>query len=342
MLIPSLRSLIAMCALSAMTLPGLAESSTLRLWSTAHVSDSACLGHGGAYGPETYRKALRGFKYPYSRDSGIGFLDHTVRHINLAAIGRANDTKLRDRLLDAARGSAFTRLDFEGPGGSSPAFVSALIVRSVAYAVAYLREHNALTSEQMKSIERWVKKMMRNSRTRAGSLDHKAAIAASNLTWAAAIGDAGEFKKARTRLNRILNKIKRKPYFVANVRNNNEVMHHVMIAAHVLRLNGIDAFNQRLGTHSLNDAVAHHAREVVRTGATKLKTIGDRTDQARKILRAQGFGTHVAWVPIYLANVPSGGASRDVRALDAALRKFDIKPYWGMQIGIHSGCLFGR
>ena len=64
--------------------------------------------------------------------------------------------------------------------------------------------------------------------------------------------------------------------------------------------------------------------------------------KARKILRAQGFGTHVAWVPIYLANVPSGGASRDVRALDAALRKFDRKPYWGMQIGIHSGCMFGR
>lgn len=342
MLIPSPRSLIVMCALSAMTLSGLAESSTLRLWSTAHVSDSACLSHGGAYGPETHRKALQGFKYPYSRDSGIGFLDHTVRHINLAAIGRADDAKLRDRLLNAARGAAFSRLDFEGPGGSSPAFVSALIVRNVAYAVAYLRKRNALTSEQMKNIERWVRKLKRNSTARAGSLDHKAAIAASNLTWAAAIGDTGEFKKARTRLNRVLRKIKRKPYFVANLRNNNEVMHHVMIAAHVLRLNSIDVFNQRFGAHSLNDAVAHHAREVVRTGAAKLKTIGDPNDQARKILRAQGFGTHVAWVPIYLANVPSGGASRDVRALDAALRKFDRKPYWGMQIGIHSGCMFGR
>lgn len=342
MLVPSLRSLITMSALSAMTLPGLAESNTLRLWSTAHVSESACLSHGGAYGPETHRKALQGFKYPYSRDSGIGFLDHTVQHINLAAIGRADDTKLRDRLLNAARGAAFSRLDFEGPGGSSPAFVSALIVRSVAYAVAYLRKNNALTSEQMKSIERWVKKLMRNSRARAGSLDHKAAIAASNLTWAAAIGDTGEFKKARTRLNRILNKIKRKPYFVSNLRNNNEVMHHVTIAAHVLRLNGIDVFNRRFGMHSLNDAVAHHAREVVRAGAAKLKTVGDPADQARKILRAQGFGTHVAWVPVYLANVPSGGASRDVRALDAALRKSDRKPYWGMQIGIHSGCLFGR
>ena len=160
-----------MCALSAMALPGVAGGSTLRLWSTDHVNESGCLSHAGAYGPEEHRRVLRGFKYPHSKDSGIGFVDHTVRHINMAAVGRADDMKLRDRILNAARGNAFSRLDFEGPGGPSPSFVSALIVRSVAYAVAYLRENDTLGSEQMKDIKRWVKKQARNSKARAGSLD---------------------------------------------------------------------------------------------------------------------------------------------------------------------------
>ena len=48
------------------------------------------------------------------------------------------------------------------------------------------------------------------------------------------------------------------------------------------------------------------------------------------------------WIPVVLSTPGSDAARRDVLALDAALRRTDRNPYWGIQIGVHSGCLFGR
>ena len=125
------------------------------------------------------------------------------------------------------------------------------------------------------------------------------------------------------------------------MRSNNEVMHHMIYAAYILKLNGIDIFDRKFGSHTLNDAVAYHARAVIENGSKKTRTVNDPTDKPRSILRSHGFGTHIAWVPVYLAGVPSGSASEAVRALDNLLRRTDGRPYWGMQIGVHTGCLFG-
>lgn len=315
---------------------------SLRLWSTTYKSSSACRSHSAAIGPDRLSQTIQGHKWPHTSGMGIEYIDRNAKHLNAAALGRAKDSAFAARLLSAARSSAFTKLDFEGPGGSSPAFVSAIVVESTAYAVSYLRTRNALSGSDLKEIDAWVRKLMKNSGTRANSLDHKAAIASSQLMWAAAVGNTSEFQKARRKLSSVFNKLRRNPYFVADLRNNNEVMHQMVHAGMVLRLNGLDAFNAKFGKHTFNDAIAHHAQQVRNNGSKQVKTKGDPTDQARSIMRSQGWGTHLAWIPVYLSAQPSGTAVPAVKALNSHLRRTDRKPYWGIQMGIHTGCLYGR
>ena len=134
----------------------------------------------------------------------------------------------------------------------------------------------------------------------------------------------------------------RNPYFVNDIRNNNEILHHVTLGAMILRLNGFDALNRSYGPYTLNDAIIHHARQVASNRDWPLRTGGDPMDAARSVFRAQGWGTHLAWIPIVLSIPGSEPARSDIRALDALLRETDLAPYWGIQIGVHSGCLFGR
>lgn len=130
--------------------------------------------------------------------------------------------------------------------------------------------------------------------------------------------------------------------FTSDLRNANEVLHHVVPAAAVLRLNGEDLVTRRYGDHTLRDAVATHARAVQAIGATPITTAGDPTDPARSIFRAQGQGTHLAWIPVYLALDPTSEASDEVRRLDRQLRQGDRTPYFSGQMSMHAGCLFGR
>jgi hypothetical protein len=205
-----------------------------------------------------------------------------------------------------------------------------------------LRTQNALAPNELKEIDAWIRKLMKNSKQRSNSLDHKAALGASQLMWAAAIGNTGEFGKARRQLNSIFGKLKRNPYFISDLRNNNETMHQMVHAGLVLRLNGIDVFNTKFGKYTFNDAVDYHAQQVLRNGTNKVTTAGDPTDQARSIMRSQGWGTHLGWIPVYLSAQPSGPAANAVRNLNAHLRRTDRKPYWGIQMAIHTGCLYGR
>jgi hypothetical protein len=314
----------------------------LRLWNTSYKSPSACRSHLGAVGPDNLSQSIQGHRWPHTPGMGIEYIERNAKHLNAAALGRANDNAFAARLLTAARTNAFTKLDFEGAGGSSPAFVSAIVVASTAYAVSYLRSRDGLSISELKEIDTWVRKLMKNSRQRAGSQDHIAALAASQLLWAAAVGNTAEFHKARHKVSSVLNKLNRNPYFVEDLRNNNEVMQHMVHAGMVLRLNGLDVFNAKFGRHTFNDAIAYHAQQVIANGTKKVRTTGDPTDQARSILRAQGWGTHLAWIPVYLSAQPTGTAAPAVRALDAFLRRIDDKPYWGLQMGIHTGCLHGR
>ncbi len=313
-----------------------------QLWTDRYVSRAKCSGHAGAVGPERHSKAIQGHKWPHPRGSGIEFIDHNARGINAFAIGRGNTKAMRARLLNAAGTEAFTRLDFEGRGGSSPSFVSAIVVESVAYAVAQLRSSGAVSAGDLQAIDQWVQRLLRNSAKRAGSPDHKAAIATAHVLWGAAIADKRRFSKGYRQFQRVLRPLRSRPYFSAKVRVNNEVMHQVVHGAVVLRRNGVDLFTARNGKHTLHDAVAYHAQSVRSAGARKLRTSSGADDQARSIMRANGWGTHLAWIPLYLSHYPDAGAAGEVRSLNATLRRSDRTPYYGRQIGIHSDCLYGR
>lgn len=309
----------------------------LQLWNTRTVNCGACSSFAKAWGVEAFSPVIRGYSYPHSRGVVEEFIERTVQHLNAAAIGRANDPALRDRLLAAAQNKAFLKLDFGASGGASPSFLQAVMVETVAYAVSYLRGRNALDPAQLKVIDGWGCALLKGAATKAGSRDHKAILASASVAWGAAVGDAGLFNSGAAKLKTIVSGVKGNKGFAPDIRNANEVMHHVIGGAHILRLNGRDLFSD-----NLHSAVAAHAKAVTELGTAKVKTSGDPADQARSILRAQGFGTHVAWVPVYLANFPSGGASAEVRALDKRVRQSDRSAYWGMQMGIHTGCLMGR
>lgn len=319
-----------------------AAAQAQQLWTDRYVSRAKCASHAGAVGPERHSKAIQGHKWPHPKGSGLEFIDHNARGINAIAMGRGNTSAMRARLLNAAGTGAFTRLDFEGRGGSSPSFVSAIVVESVSYSVAQLRSSGAVSAEDVKAIDQWVQRLLKNSSKRAGSPDHKAAIATAHLLWGAAIADKRQFSKGYRQFKRVLRPLRSRPYFSNKVRVNNEVMHQVVHGAVVLRRNGVDLFNARNGKHTLHEAVAFHAQSVRSAGTSKLRTSSGADDHARSIMRANGWGTHLAWIPLYLSHYPAAGAAGEVRALNAALRRIDRKPYYGRQIGIHSDCLYGR
>ena len=312
------------------------------LWTTGYVNPNACRSHAAAHGAANFSRTIQGHKWPHTPGGGIEFIDHTSAHLSAAAFGRANDRALANRLVVAAQSGAFTRLDFEGPGGPSPSFATSLVVRNVSYAVSYLRTRNAISPEELRLISGWIGMLQRNSRSRAHALDHQASIITADITWTAAIGDISGLNAAASQFVRYMGRLGRNPYFVNDIRYNNEIMHHATMAALVLRLNGFDAFNRSYGNHTFNDAIIHHARQVAANRDRPLRTGSEPGDLARSIFRAQGFGTHLAWIPVVLNTPGSEPARGDVRALDALLRQTDRNPYWGIQMGVLTGCLFGR
>ena len=75
-----------------------------------------------------------------------------------------------------------------------------------------------------------------------------------------------------------------------------------MFEDYLLQKNGINAFNWTLKDGNFNDAIIEHAKNVIALGSKQVKTSGDLKDKARSIFRKQGFGTHLAWIPIYISN----------------------------------------
>ena len=318
-----------------------AQATETRLWATAFASPGNCRAYARATGPEQFSRSVAGFSWPMPKGSGAEFIDRTILHLNAAAAGRANTQILLARLLTAANSGAYTRLDFGARGGSSPSFVTSVMVRTVAHAVSYLREENAISPGDLKAIDNWVRVLLRNSGKKAGSTDHKASIAAANLAWGAAVGDTRLFRSGITALDRVMGKIRKTPRFDSKVRVNTETLPIVLMAAHILRLNGIDYFAKSFGKHTLHDVVAYHAAWVRQTGTKKVKTEAISDSVARSIMKSDGWGTHQAWIPLYLAHFPNSYAAAEVRALHAQVKRAQNIPYYGRNMGVYSACYFG-
>ena len=318
-----------------------AQAQSYRLWTKQFASSSKCRSYSAVTGPENFQKTIRGFKWPMPKGSGIEFIDRTIKHLNAAAAGRANDKVLLARLLAAANSNAYTRNDFESRGGASPSFEQSILIRAVAQAVSYLRSRDAISSAEIKTVDKWVRKLLKTQSAKAYSLDHKASVYSAEISWGAAIGDKALFQRGFNKINSVLGKLKSKPYFESNVRVNNEVIPVLIIGMHVLRLNGVDLFSKKYGKHSFHDAILHHANWVSSTGTKKI--VGDPIADpvARSIMKSDGAGTHQAWIPVYLAHFPKSHAAPAVRALHKKVKSAQNIPYYGRNMGIHASCYFG-
>ncbi len=336
-------SILALAILSFTPLGGAtsAEAAGYKLWTRGFASSGKCRAFSGKTGPEQFSTSVEGYSYPIPKRSGAEFIERTIRHLNSAAAGGANDKVLLARLLAAANSNAYTKLDFGAKGGSSPSFVTSVMVRTIAHAVSYLRTRNAISSADLKIIDQWVRKLLKNSGIRAGSVDHKASVAVAQISWGAATGNASLFKSGQSKLNNVMGKIRSKPQFDSKVRVNTEVLPIVLMGAHILRLNGIDMFSRKYGKYTLHDVVAHHAAWVSRTGTTKVKTEEISDKVARSIMKSEGWGTHQAWIPLYLAHFPKSHAAGAVRKLHAQVKRAQNIAYYGRNMGVHSACYFG-
>lgn len=335
-------ALVSFAVLGLLTItPTSVGATDLRLWTTQYASAGKCRAFSSATGPEATSKSITGYDYPIPRASGAEFIDRTILHLNAAAAGRGNPEKLRARLLAAAQSDAFTRLDFGARGGSSPSFVTSVMVRTIAYSVSYLRSRNALSAQDLKIIDSWVSKLMRNMGSRANSLDHKASVGAAQMAWGAATGNASLYKKGQGRVMSVMGKLRSSPAFDKKVRVNTEILPIVLMAGHIAMVNGSNLFGTKIGNTTLHDAVAHHANWVSQTGTAKVKTEMIHDTVARSIMRSHGWGTHQAWIPLYLAHFPKSHAAPQVRQLHSQVKRAQNIPYYGMNMGLHAACYFG-
>ncbi len=341
-----LSSLIAVCSIGSSALAAEKISLTVppvsdfNLFAVEKIDEKKCSQFGvEPYAADTLKKITEPH-WPNEIGGGHEFIHKNAQHLAYA-VTTQNDTDnvFVSRLLKAADSKAYTVLDFEKKGGGSPSFLTAVLIKSISYSVSYLDSKNALKDEQRASIFKWVKKLEKNIYKKENSPDHRAAIATSLIMAGAAFKDEAFFKKGLDKYVKILSKLNKRIAFSKKVRVNNEVMHHMLPGAIVLLQNGIDVFKIKYDKGTLHDTIEDHANKVIETGSKKTNT-GTGVDKARSIMRAEGFGTHLAWIPVYLNAFPDTNAAASLIALDKLLRKTDYKAYYGTQLGIHSACLF--
>ena len=252
---------------------------------------------------------------------------------------------LKQRVLNAAKENAFTRVKWDKKVGSSPSFVTAVTVKTTAFVIAGLESMGLLSEKEFNQVDDWVLKLIKNmpkTKTKDGNLspDHMVAVFSAHILYGAATKNDDLFNIGKTEFEAYL---KKRPIsgIGDKIRNDNEVMHHAIIAAEILELNGVSAYDFQLKDGTFAEAVSQHAANILNLGSAKVKTQGDLKDKARNILRKTGFGTHVAWIPIYLSRYKNTPSAQSVQTLHEALRRIDPKPYFGLQIGLHTGCYFG-
>jgi hypothetical protein len=300
--------------------------------------------------PEDYDSTVYGYKWPERSIGAPKFFRDNSLIINTILSKQEGSREAQDlldilleRLLIAAKRKAFTDPDWEDAGGSSPSFVQTIVVRNVALAVGLLRARSKLdfNSIEFKQIEDWVYQLMGTMEKRRPFRDHQASAYVSQMGWGLASSNRELFEEGRLRFTKLLSKPVRDLEIGDALRNNNEVMHTALFGAYLLKINGQAGYELPVGDRTFDQAIYAHAQKALVNRDKKIKTQGDPKDPARSIFRRTGFGTHLAWIPIYLNSPGSVQTQEAVKALHQAVALADGKEYFGTYIGLHSGCLFG-
>ena len=309
-----------------------------------------------------FDKTVRGYKYPMRKKGASKFMTDNLNLVNIIIWyggKKPEDEKSKNRLenaiktlklrvLNAAKKNAFTKVSW-GKGGSSPAFVTAVNVKSMAFVMSALESMGALGEKEFSILDAWVYKMILNmAKTKCSgncdlSPDSMVSVFSANILYGAATKNRELFELGKKEFENYLSK-RNISKVGEGIRNTNEVMHHAIIASDVLAKNDVNAFNWQLKDGTFNDAIIEHARNVISLGSKPVKTSGDKHDKARSIFKKQAFGTHLAWIPIYLSRKKDLENSNVVEELDKKLTSSSLydKPYFGLQVGVSSGCYYGK
>ena len=309
-----------------------------------------------------FDKTVKGYKYPMRKKGASRFMTDNLNLVNIIIWyggKKPEDEKSKNRLenaiktlklrvLNAAKKNAFTKVSW-GKGGSSPAFVTAVNVKSMAFVMSALESMGALSENEFSILDAWVYKMILNmAKTKCSgncdlSPDSMVSVFSANILYGAATKNRELFELGKKEFENYLSK-RNISKVGEGIRNTNEVMHHAIIASDVLAKNDVNAFNWQLKDGTFNDAIIEHARNVISLGSKPVKTSGDKHDKARSIFKKQAFGTHLAWIPIYLSRKKDLENSNVVEELDKKLTSSSLydKPYFGLQVGVSSGCFYGK
>ena len=309
-----------------------------------------------------FDKTVKGYKYPMRKKGASKFMTDNLNLVNIIIWyggKKPEDEKSKNRLenaiktlklrvLNAAKKNAFTKVSW-GKGGSSPAFVTAVNVKSMAFVMSALESMGALSENEFSILDAWVYKMILNmAKTKCSgncdlSPDSMVSVFSANILYGAATKNRELFELGKKEFENYLSK-RNISKVGEGIRNTNEVMHHAIIASDVLAKNDVNAFNWQLKDGTFNDAIIQHARNVISLGSKPVKTSGDKHDKARSIFKKQAFGTHLAWIPIYLSRKKDLENSNVVKELDKKLTSSSLydKPYFGLQVGVSSGCYYGK
>ena len=292
------------------------------------------------------QKSVTRYRYPYKEGNFELFMHGLARQINWYVVQQATDKQntallstMRDNLIQAANSDAFTQLDWTGKGGG-PNFATSLLIKSISYVYAILDSENQLDDEDKAVLQSWVATMLPNRLIRVNTVDTEFAGDNALIYWGAAIKDDGYYQTGKEKFyKRIEKRIKSNGTFAKSVRHNNEVAHQLIPGAEILALNDEDLFDVKFKGFSVLDFVRIHSEWVYEKGSERMKTEGDMHDQARAIMRSQGFGTHLAWIPVHLSRFKNSQAVLDLRT---KLRSSDVAPFYGKHLSIHTGCVYGN
>jgi hypothetical protein len=301
-----------------------------------------------------FSEFIQGYKFPTREGGGSKFVEDNVSYLNQAFSGNGSDKDdeiFKKRFLDLANSNSFKKIDWEGKGGSSPSFVTTIVIKSIAYSIAYLKSKNKLNKNEIDQISNYIKELDKNTyltsidrfTSKQGgnvAIDQRFSRGTALMLWGAAINDKVYFMEGYNRYFEELKTLDKRQVFSKNLRHNNETIHHVIQGAEVLRLNGFNIYNMDFKKGTLRSHMESHTKNLLKNNNKKIKTSGDMTAKAESIVRTTGYGAHVAWIPFYL-NDPENKTENIEKLNEMALGN-SVNEYYGQQLAIHSGCLYGK
>jgi hypothetical protein len=295
-----------------------------------------------------FNRNIYGYSFPEAKDSVATFIRDNNLILN-RLIYETLDSKetsktltvLHKRLINAAKEDAFTNSVKRANTGSNPNFMKAILVKNIAFVVSALNKNNFLKEADFLTIENWVLKLMQGMSNPYSSIDHDAAICSTEILWGAASNNRQMFDNGIIKLKKLISDYYDNLEIGRGLRNNNEVMHHLILSVHAAKTNGINGYVWKIGNNDLTTAILQHSQRVLENGTKAITTSGDPSDDARSIFKKKGIGTHLAWIPIVLHDNPDDNLQKKVLQLHNKLNEVDSSSYAGLQIGIHTGCYFG-